>query len=79
LALRFSLPVPRAAGIGALAEPATGFGRGETSLQSSTARQTLGMPMPMLDAGIDRLFEQREDGFLERLDATPETIHEKVA
>lgn len=78
LALRFGLSVPRGANVGALAGPSTGFGRGETSLQSGDARQALGMPVPMLDAGIDRLFEQRENGWLDRLNATP-TIREKVA
>ena len=50
-----------------LSRPLTGFGRGETMLDCRKARRVLGVPMPMIDEGIGRMLEQRENGFLAQL------------
>lgn len=50
-----------------LSRPVTGFGRGETMLDCRKARRVLGVPMPMIDEGIGRMLEQRENGFLAQL------------
>lgn len=50
-----------------LSRPVTGFGRGETMLDCRKARRKLGVSMPMIDEGIGRMLEQRENGFLAQL------------
>ena len=67
LAHRFGLPIPRIAMGETLATRPTGFGRGETSLQTRRIRRALGIPMPLLSEGLDRLFEQQRNGFREQL------------
>lgn len=62
-----------------LTERPSGFGAGETSLQTKTIRKALCVAMPMLSEGLGRLRAQQVDGFQERLaPATVRTI-QKVA
>ena len=67
---QFGLTAPAAEPAGTLAAPATGFGRGETSLRSRRARNVLNLAMPMVAEGLVRLQEQSIDGFRDRLAAT---------
>lgn len=55
-----------------LSRAVTGFGRGETMLDCRKARRELGVSMPLIDEGITRMLEQRENGFLEQLRSEPE-------
>lgn len=50
-----------------LSRPVTGFGRGETMLDCRKARHLPGVSMPLIDEGIGRMLEQRENGFLAQL------------
>lgn len=67
LAEQFGLPVPAAEPIAELAAPASGFGRGETSLRTGRAKNTLNLAMPRLMDGLARLHAQSVDGFRDRL------------
>ena len=62
----FGFEVPRAPSE-VLATSATGFGRGETSLRSSRAKNVLNLAMPSLADGLMRLNAQNTDGFRARL------------
>ncbi|HID23335.1 MAG TPA: hypothetical protein EYP14_13180 [Planctomycetaceae bacterium] len=77
LAHRFGFGVPRLVTTETLAARPTGFGRGETSLQTCRIRSALGLPMPLLTDGLDRLFEQQHNGHRERLGQSLQ--HELVA
>ena len=55
-----------------LSERPTGFGAGETSLQTKTIRKALCVAMPMLSEGLGRLRAQQIDGFRDRL--TPANV-----
>ena len=50
-----------------LDEPATGFGAGETSLQTKKIRKALCVAMPMLSEGLRRLRDQQVAGFHDQL------------
>jgi len=50
-----------------LNELRTGFGAGETSLQTKTIRKALCVAMPMLSEGLGRLRTQQIDGFRDQL------------
>lgn len=75
IADQFGLPMPTAEPTGALAGPATGFGRGETSLRTSRAKNILNMAMPMVADGLTRLHAQSIDGFRDRIDSPAEEMH----
>lgn len=62
-----------------LCERPTGFGKGETSLQTKTIRKALCVAMPMLSEGLGRLREQQVDGFQERLAPAGARKIQKVA
>lgn len=63
----FDLDVPHAAQSEVLATSATGFGRGESSLRSTRAKNVLNLAMPSLADGLTRLNAQNTDGFRSRL------------
>jgi dTDP-4-dehydrorhamnose reductase len=67
LADEFGIDAPPTAQSEVLATSATGFGRGETSLRSSRAKNTLNLAMPSLADGLARLHAQTADGFRSRL------------
>ncbi len=77
LAETFGRPYPRRGSSVSLSRPASGFGAGETSLQTRHARSELSAVMPMLAEGLHRLFEQQHDGHCDLLHA--ETAREMVA
>jgi dTDP-4-dehydrorhamnose reductase len=62
-----------------LNERPTGFGAGETSLQTKTIRKALCVAMPMLSEGLGRLQAQQIDGFKERIAPAPARKMQKVA
>jgi len=78
LAEQFGLPVPAAEPAATLAAPASGFGRGETSLRTRRAKNVLNLAMPMLADGLARLHAQSVDGFRDRL-AEPAGMLHRVA
>ena len=67
LAAAMNLPAPDFDQRARLSRPVTGFGRGETMLNSRKARRLLGVSMPIIDEGIERFLEQRENGYLKQL------------
>ena len=67
LATEAGLPQPPMPKQATLIEPVTGFGRGETSLDSSLARDRLGITLPLVSEGINRLLQQQRNGFTDRL------------
>lgn len=75
----FELPAPRPFPAITLMERPTGFGRGETSLQTKRLRRALGTPLPMLGEGLSRLQQQAENGDRDRINPQPLPLHEKVA
>jgi len=50
-----------------LNECPSGFANGESSLHTRKIRRALSISMPMLDDGLQRLFDQQQNGFLNRL------------
>lgn len=67
LAAHFRLPTPVSPIAGSLADRTTGFGCGETSLQTRKIRRALGIPLPLLDESLDRLYQQHMNGYRARL------------
>lgn len=67
LAAATNLPTPNFEQRARLSRPVTGFGRGETMLNSRKARRLLGVSMPIIDEGIERFLDQRENGYLKQL------------
>jgi dTDP-4-dehydrorhamnose reductase len=79
LARIFDLAPPRAS-ILAPAEISSGaYGQGETSLRTQAFHRAVGLPMPMLIEGLQRLFEQRNDGFDRRFRGSRQPTTSKVA
>ena len=79
LAEQFDLPAPQPETMHTLSQRPTGFGLGETSLQTKKIRNALNIRMPMLDDGLERLYEQQQNGYSERFNSATATLHEKVA
>ncbi|HEY0980982.1 sugar nucleotide-binding protein [Schlesneria sp.] len=67
LAAHFRLPTPACPIAGSLADRTVGFGCGETSLQTRKIRRALGIPMPLLDESLERLYQQHQNGYRARL------------
>jgi dTDP-4-dehydrorhamnose reductase len=63
----FELPLPARRSLRELSSRPTGFGRGETSLQTCRFRSEYDCTMPLLSEGIERLLEQNRSGHRERL------------
>lgn len=79
LASEFGLPSPIPVEGNILVERPTGFGCGETSLHTNRVRKELGMPMPTISDGIQRLREQKHNGYYDRLCAEEQLVKEFVA
>ena len=77
LASHFRLPTPASPIAGSLVDRTTGFGCGETSLQTRKIRRALGIPLPLLDESLDRLYQQHLNGYRARL--TGKTATSRVA
>ncbi len=67
LADEFDFAPPQQVKSRLLSERPTGFGSGETSLQTLKIRRALGVAMPLLADGIRRLHQQHLTGFADRL------------
>ena len=67
LAMAFDLAAPHSRTIRELQTRPTGFGRGETSLQTHRFRGEYDCTMPLLSEGISRLLEQHRSGYRDRL------------
>lgn len=78
LSHEFALPFCTVAGSESLTDRPTGYGRGETSLQTRKVRRALGMGLPLFSEGVERLYRQHLDGYRSRLQAE-ETVPRRVA
>ncbi len=78
VAHEFALPFATMAVGESLTDCATGYGRGETSLQTRKVRRALGMGLPLFSEGMERLYRQHLDGYRSRLQAA-ETVPRRVA
>jgi dTDP-4-dehydrorhamnose reductase len=67
LAHQFALPFASDSEAEALTDRVQGFGRGETSLQTRKVRRALGIGLPLVSEGIQRLYEQHLGGHRDRL------------
>lgn len=79
LAHHFQLPIPAGPTGEALIDRPQGFGCGETSLQTRKIRRALHISLPMLDEGVQRLFQQHADGYRSRLTGHSHVPGSKVA
>lgn len=77
LAGEFGLSSPHSVNGNSLTERPTGFGRGESSLHTTKIRQALDVSMPTISDSLERLREQRHNGYCERLKSP--AVLEKVA
>lgn len=77
LATTFGLTVPVLPRATVLNERTTGFANGETSLHTRKIRRALSISMPMLDDGLQRLFDQQHNGFVNRLNDAPVRQYEQ--
>ncbi len=71
LAKTFGLVEPTLPRAKVLNERSSGFANGETSLHTHKIRRQLSISMPMLDDGLQRLYDQMHNGFLNRLNDEP--------
>ncbi len=78
LAAQFEVPAPLPRVVGILSDRPIGFGCGETSLLSGKARSALGFTPPLLEESLQRLADQSENGYRDRLRGGAHT-HGKVA
>jgi len=62
-----------------LTDRVVGFGRGETSLQTRKVRRALGIGLPMLSEGMQRLYQQHIDGYRSRLRGHESLVRTRVA
>ena len=67
LAAHFRFARPATPIAGSLVDRSTGFGCGETSLQTRKIRRALGISMPLLDESLEKLYQQHVNGFRSRL------------
>ena len=70
VAHQFGVGFPAIRIVPSLDNAAVGFGLGETSLQTRKVRRALGVGMPLLSEGVQRLFEQSRNGFRSQLQGT---------
>jgi len=77
LAKTFGLTVPALPRATVLNECSAGFANGETSLHTRKIRRALSISMPMLDDGLQRLFDQQQNGFLNRLNNEHARLYEQ--
>ena len=73
----FGLPAPKAVNGNQMLERGRGFGCGESALHTTKIRKALDIPMPTIGDALQRLREQKLDGYADSL-KTPAPL-EKVA
>jgi len=76
LAHQFGLSIPLFGQTATLTEQPSGYGRGETSLQTRKARRALNAAMPMVEEGLTRLEEQQTNGFCARIKSGQKSLQE---
>jgi dTDP-4-dehydrorhamnose reductase len=79
LARVFDLDPPQAVCLAPTASPPTGFARGEASLHTRSIRRALGIELPMLVEGLERLRAQHDQGFDRRFGRSRRFAASKVA
>ena len=79
LARVFDLEPPQAVCLAPTASPPTGFARGEFSLHTRSIRRALGIGLPMLVEGLERLRAQHDEGFDRRFSRGKRFAANKVA
>jgi len=79
LARVFDLAPPRASILAPADIAGTEFGQGETSLRTRAFHRAAGLPMPMLVEGLQRLLDQKNDGFDRRFRGSRRPTTSKVA
>ncbi len=79
LARVFDLAPPQSLWLAPTATAANGFARGEASLHTRSIRKTLGIGLPMLVEGLERLRAQHDQGFDRRFSRGKRPATSKVA
>jgi dTDP-4-dehydrorhamnose reductase len=79
LARVFDLDPPQAVWLEPTASPPAGFARGEASLHTRSIRHALGIGLPMLVEGLERLRAQHDQGFDRRFGRSRRFAANKVA
>jgi len=79
LARVFDLAPPQAVSLAPTASPPTGYALGESSLHTRSIRKALGIGMPMVVEGLERLRAQHDEGFDHRFSRGKRTATSKVA
>ena len=79
LARVFNLAPPRATVLAPAEAVGTAFGQGEMSLRSDAIQRTLGLPLPMLVEGLQRLRDQKDGGHDRRFRGSWRLTASKVA
>jgi dTDP-4-dehydrorhamnose reductase len=79
LAHEFGLTFLHSGGSESLTDRAVGFGRGETSLQTRKVRRALGIGLPMLGEGLQRLYQQHLDGYRNHFRSHEQPARNRVA
>jgi dTDP-4-dehydrorhamnose reductase len=79
LARVFDLAPPRATVLAPAEAAGSAFGQGETSLRSDAIHRAVGLPMPMLIEGLQRLRDQQGGGYDRRFRGSRRLTPSKVA
>jgi dTDP-4-dehydrorhamnose reductase len=79
LARVFDLDPPQAVSLAPTDSPPTGFARGEASLHTRSIRRALGIGLPTLVEGLERLRAQNDQGFDRRFSGGKRLTASKVA
>jgi dTDP-4-dehydrorhamnose reductase len=79
LARVFDLEPPQTIQLAPTATPPAGFARGEASLHTRSIRRALGIGLPMLIEGLERLRAQHDQGFDRRFGRSNRFATSKVA
>lgn len=79
LAHQFDKPFATIVGSESLSDRASGFGRGETSLQTRKIRRALGIGLPLLSEGLERLYQQHLDGERKRIQSASTPPEKRAA
>jgi len=79
LAHQFALPFAGDTEAESLTDRVQGFGLGETSLQTRKVRRALGIGLPLVSEGIQRLYEQHLNGHRDRLRGRVAAAEARVA
>jgi len=79
LATQFGCPYTPSAPLEPLTERSAEFGAGETSLQSLKIRKALGISLPLVSEGLERLHAQSLNGYRDQFETVPAPREEQLA